>query len=265
MIEKREQEKNLKEINHIMIKYNEICVPLPVIKGVDSGTQIHTVLFHNQTRKPSKGIIMSSGKKSQLFQPVNEDMLFTLAGIYPNAVENIGSLYFILTNNCRVETLQFVAIVDMISRAKKDNFDHYNGLAAMVMLSVMSKSGNQKYQTTNLELLHDVLVEVHMAGRNFKNLQKYLAKEELAYVSFHSCGSGITKLSHEDIFYDTVEKEQLMRTELDWSGTTEKNANHIRVKNDGVDAELILDTCERIVQNTELVLALNRSQSRKVA
>ncbi len=199
---------------------------------------------------------MSFGQKSELFVPVTPEIAFTLGSSYPRTNEHLNDLYSILTDHCKVETLLFTALLDMLDRALSGSYDYYERTAAMVMLSVLPKSGQDKYTTHNLGLLHDVVVEIHMAGRNFRNLQKYLESHGLVYVSLHSCGGGISPISREDHFYELTKMEQLKRTELDWVGSS-VSASIPTILQNGIDAEKILETCNRITRNASLAISAN--------
>jgi len=199
---------------------------------------------------------MSFGKKSNLFTPVTPEIAHTLGQIYPNTTKHLDNLYEIMTDNCKVETLLFTALLDMLDRAFSGKFDYYNKTAAMIMLSVLPKSGNDKYKTYSLELIHDVVVEIHMAGRNFRELQKYLSKQGLVYVSLHSCGSGVARINDEDTFYDMTAIEQLRRTKLDWTGSS-IDASIPTILQNGMDAERILKTCNLITRNATQAISEN--------
>jgi hypothetical protein len=172
---------------------------------------------------------MSFGTKDSSFRPIDESILEKVKFFFPNLSNSmINDLYHIMTKNCAVETLLFVALLDMIDRFKKgkrEDEPDYGHFGAGTKLSAVSHDGKSKKQTYIMELLHDVIVEVQMAGGNFRNLQKYLAQHDMQIVSLHSCYMLVIANSNVDAFYESCGCDQERRTYLDWSGVLKKQVS----------------------------------------
>lgn len=176
---------------------------------------------------------MSTGTKSHLFKPVSSEMLPVIKKHFDNVKpEMIDEMFSIMTDRLVTETLLFVALVGMVSRylkGEREDEPDYGAFGAGTKLSAVKKDGTGKMQTPIMELLHDVIVEMQMAGGNFRRLQKYLGGHGLAVVSLHSCYMLVISADDVDAFYDACGNDQMMRTALDWSGETEKNVSLERV------------------------------------
>ncbi len=199
---------------------------------------------------------MSLGKKSPLYRPVTEQDLPPLSRRFLFAQKLIPNLFDVLTNGCRVEILLFVTIIDMIDR-------FLSGQSAGIRLSAIRKDGSGKMQTADMELVHDVLVELQMAGLNFRNLQRLLRQNLNAELCFmHSCGSDLVPIEDVDSYYASILTEQILRTELDWSGSSEKNVTESDVfrlstfsEDDYAVFRRVIDISFRIIDEPSLLHA----------
>jgi hypothetical protein len=197
---------------------------------------------------------MSYGKKSHLFRPVEADMLPFLESMFPAARAHVRPIFEILSDHCVVESLLLVSVLDNIDRYLKNERDR-GGISSGIVLSIISKDGSGKMQTQEMELVHDVLVELQMAGMNFRNLQTYLRKNNMEFVFMHSCGGDITGPDMVDVYFESVKHEQYLRTRLDWDGQALKNVSVRYALSHGRDAAKIIATIKRIVTMTEQMLA----------
>ncbi len=196
---------------------------------------------------------MSFGKRSPLYQPIryNSRTKRIFKELYPALREKeIRSLFKILTANCSIETILFVAILDMVSR--------FPGKSTPVMLSAVLKTHAGKAQTQDMEILHDVLVELQMAGENFRNLQNFLRQNYGGeFVFLHSCGGDFIPTHLVDAWYLSRRKEQSMRTRLDWMGSVARGVSREFILTETTMSAEELETIERITLNAKKVLGLN--------
>ncbi len=167
---------------------------------------------------------MSMGTKSPLYLPFNPQMVERLAERYPRLEEDvIADVVDIMTDYLYTETLLMVAICDMLDRKLAGELDEdaAGEYAAGIKLSAVAKSGTYKLQTAEMKLLHDVVVELQMAGQNYDRLQEYLsARFGLRMVTMHSCGAAMVAVEDADAYYRAVAVEQEQRTRLDWTSVT---------------------------------------------
>jgi hypothetical protein len=192
---------------------------------------------------------MSYGKKCELYCPVQPAMVSRLNHFYPSAAPHIENLYKILTQNCIVETLLFVSIVDCVERYLAGEQD------AGFRLSILRRDGKGKIQTRELEILHDVVVELQMAGENFEWLQQYLLRELRGkFVFFHSCGKALVPVRDIAGWYQDVRAEQVQRTVLDWSGSMEKKVSEEYARQVGIVPEKLFENLHRIFQVSDYLL-----------
>lgn len=151
---------------------------------------------------------MSHGNHSPLYRPINQSIILKVSDIHgPVAAEIAHTL-----DGCHIESLLFVSLVHQYSEAARGN--HYD-----LQFSALDRGGRGKLQTPEMKLLHDVRVELMMAGRQYKRLDTWLRKKNIALCHRHSCGDAMVPVSREDAWYDEMEKDQLNRTWLDWSGS----------------------------------------------
>lgn len=173
---------------------------------------------------------MSLGTKSPLFKPVNASMLPTLKNHFKNITcEMIDDIYQIMTKNLVTESLLFTGIISMIDRflsGEREDEPNYGKYGAGIKLSAVEKNGKYKMQSPVMELLHDVIVELQMAGSNFRNLQKYLELHNMAIATLHSCYMFVLNTSDLDGFYENCGEDQMRRTGLDWTSETIKNVTN---------------------------------------
>lgn len=171
---------------------------------------------------------MSMGTKSLVYKPVEASMLPAIERSYPRLpLGFVKNVFDILTKNLRTETLLFICVVDMLARfldGEREGQKRDLAISTQLILSALRKDRKGKMQTDNMELIHDVVVELQMAGGNFRDLNRYLAGFGLKIVFGHSCKSAVVRAEDEDLFYSLFGEEQLLRTELDWSGPTTKSA-----------------------------------------
>lgn len=173
---------------------------------------------------------MSLGTKSLLFKPVNASMLPIIKSNYTNISPTmVDDIYTIMTKNLVTESLLFTAIVSMVDRfisGEREDEPNYGQYGAGIKLSAVEKTNKYKMQSPVMELLHDVIVEVQMAGSNFRNLQKYLGTHNMAVATLHSCYMFVLSVDDLDSFYDNCGVDQMRRTELDWTSSTIKNVTN---------------------------------------
>lgn len=192
---------------------------------------------------------MSSGKKSQLFHPIVESMLPAVKEAYPLAQPHVQQVFEILTTDCHVETLLFVAVIDALDRA-------LDGKPGTIILSAILNERPGKVQTPAMSLVHDVLVELPMAGRNYKRLQAYLASLGYEWCMMHSCGGDCVPIDRVEAWYDAMAAEQQLRTKLDWEGSSNIVQTDTFIKHDTSMGLVDLETINRIVSCTKAVLGL---------
>jgi hypothetical protein len=189
---------------------------------------------------------MSQGTKSEVFAPVKKEMLELFERKFHNIQPVfIREIFSIMTEKLVTETLLFTAILSMVSRFLRGEYEDetaYGHFGAGTKLSAVTKDGKRKMQTRPMELLHDVIVELQMAGGNFRKLQKYLASHGLSLVCLHSCYMLVIRVDNVDAFYEACGTDQQRRTELDWVGTTLKN----------VSLEMILEETEYTMREAQI-------------
>ncbi len=188
---------------------------------------------------------MSFGTKSPLYQPVTGNMLPVFGKHFPNVTTaTLKDLLAIMTDGLHTETLLFVAVVSMLSRHQAGEKDSGGfGFGPSIKLSAVTKDKTAKMQSPAMELLHDVVVELPMAGGNFTELQSYLAKHFGATIAmYHSCGDAIVDLADIGAFYQACKAEQYLRTRLDWEAQTQKAA----------PVELIMESCDYTARDAEV-------------
>ncbi len=220
---------------------------------------------------------MSFGAMHPTYQPVNKNMLSMVAYSYPRLrKDELLHIFEILTHRLSTETLLFVAVVDMLARFLYNRGDGPSyGLGAGIKLSGIMHRTEGKMQTRKLKLLHDVIVEMQMAGYNFALLQKYMwDKHGASFVFYHSCGSALVPNGLIDTFYQRSFLDQQKRTLLDWKGLhiTANNWNEMVEKTDYTREEVHVienifavaeaciafiptDICKKTSEKSELVLA----------
>jgi hypothetical protein len=173
----------------------------------------------------------------------------------------IDDIFKIMTDRLVTETLLFVALIGMISRylkGEREDEPDYGSFGAGTKLSAGKKDATGKMQTRIMELLHDVVVEAQMAGGNFRRLQQYLSPYNMAIVTLHSCYMLVIAANDVDAFYDACGNDQMMRTELDWTGETEKNISVEQVLQETEYSEQeaqFADLCEKIAEEAITVKA----------
>lgn len=176
---------------------------------------------------------MSMGTKSPLFAPIAASMLPTIKKHFTNVSPSmIDDMFKIMTDRLVTETLLFVALVGMLSRylaGEREDEAAYGHFGAGTKLSAVKHDGSGKMQTPIMGLLHDVIVEMQMAGGNFRRLQQYLSGHQLVLVSLHSCYMLVIDVKDIDDFYAACGADQMVRTNLDWVADTEKNVDEARV------------------------------------
>ncbi|MBP6888537.1 MAG: hypothetical protein KBC21_02420 [Candidatus Pacebacteria bacterium] len=209
---------------------------------------------------------MSIGKKSDLFFPINQAVVQAVADLYPSMSHHVQEIAGMMTfNDTKVEALLFVSTVDIVSRASNRIFD-FERRSASLYLSAIHNSGMHKGQTAAMELLHDVVVEMQMAGLQFEMLQSYLKKHFGLRMQFmHSCGTDCTGEGDSSFVYQARAKEQALRTALDWSGQTRKNLPVAEVRNNYILGEFISGEAERIVELTRKVIPRNEQLLTRLA
>lgn len=156
------------------------------------------------------------GSRSIVYAPITRGGFEYILSQYPNVPrEQAEALYSILTDRLTTETLLFTALIDLIDRYRK------NGSASF-KLSAIRKDKKGKVQTYAMELLHDVIVELQMAGRAMKKIQTELGKNGTMLAFMHSCESAIVDTQQVDSWLESKSEEEALRTRLDWEGTFEK-------------------------------------------
>ncbi len=169
---------------------------------------------------------MSMGSNSRLYRPIEAGIVsHTKRILRANELySHIAPLYGILTNYCRVETLLWFAVVDLIERAllgERDPEIPGGTIAPTLLLSAVRKDGRGKHQTPEMKLLHDVVVELNMAEENYEELQAYLRKHLGMHIGGrHSCTKDVVRTEDLAAFRAAVRADQLHRTTLDWMQST---------------------------------------------
>jgi hypothetical protein len=171
---------------------------------------------------------MSFGKNSTLYTPLTAAMLPELRAAFPKAtaLDIVDQFSQIMTDHCVCELLLAVTNLRMIE-------NHLEGRSAYLPLSAIKRNKRGKMQTSDMVLIHDVFVEQFMAGRSRDRLFDLLSFHGLALVTMHSCGGDVIPFDLSDSWYDEHADEQLLRTTLDWSGTSSK----------GVTEQMLFSTC----------------------
>ena len=153
---------------------------------------------------------MSHGNVSALYRPIDSKIVEQTKILYGACATQIARQL----TGCNIESLLFVSIVDQYVETKVGNgYD--------LQFSAIRRDNTGKAQTPQMKLLHDVSVELMMAGLQSKRLDKWLRKQGLAYCHRHSCGNEMVPVAEELAWYKRMGPDQLNRTGLDWSGTHE--------------------------------------------
>ena len=153
------------------------------------------------------------GNNSSTYAPITHTGVVALSAEYTHVPDDlVQELYQIFTDNLTTETLSFAVLMNMLDR-------YYRGENAELRYSVIRKDGMGKMQSRVQKLIHDVMVELHMAQRAMERMQAALAQRGITFVSFHSCGGGIVALNEKDAWLQEKALEEARRTRLDWEGT----------------------------------------------
>ncbi len=156
---------------------------------------------------------MSMGNNSSTYAPITRESVEVLKSIYTYVpTDLVDELYEIFTNRLTTETLSFSVLMNMLDR-------YYRGEKGSLWYSVVRKDGTGKMQSKTQKLIHDVMVELHMAQRAMENMQVALAKRGITFVSCHSCGGETIALSEKGAWLEANANEEALRTRLDWEGT----------------------------------------------
>lgn len=180
---------------------------------------------------------MSMGTKSPLYRPITPAIVPFTRDEHPALAQHIQPLYDILTDHCQIETLLWFATIDLLDRSLSGEREPElpgGQFGPSILLSVVGKEGQGKYQSKELKLLHDVIVEMSMAGRNYRRLQEYLLdKFDRQIVLFHSCGGSMICPKDLELYEDAVANEQHLRTDLDWKAETVADTDQNRLTHFG--------------------------------
>lgn len=169
---------------------------------------------------------MSMGTHCRLYRPIEPSVVsWTQARCAHDTLRiHIPAIARILTNHCKIETLLWFAVIDLIERALLDERDLAlpgGAFAPSLLLSAIRKDGRGKHQTREMKLLHDVVVELGMAEENYETLQAYLREHLGLHIGGrHSCSKDCVRIDDLAAFRHAVRADQLQRTMLDWTHET---------------------------------------------
>lgn len=158
----------------------------------------------------------------------------------------VEELQGILSDSWHIEPLLGVGVFEMVARNIEGNVRNVMGSTREpaihgvdLQFSVLSKGWRSlvsraldqgkdieevvdsglvtKYQTPEMAILHDRFVELPQAGKNFRNLQGWLANLGIAWVKLHSCSDYTIDVDRVNKFYNSGEYAlmQEVRTRLD--------------------------------------------------
>lgn len=161
------------------------------------------------------------GTRSYLKAPLEDSHIITLQTKYPNIAQDIPAWKEILTQDCVIELLQFAAVCDMISRfLDGERGEGYMQYGVGYHLSALTKDHQGKMQTTEMQALHDVMVEAQMNTR-WQEFLEVIEKRGVVIYSFHSCSSVALCPNNKALFIKEVGPFQKLRTQLDWDVETQ--------------------------------------------
>mgnify|MGYP001564472593 CR=1 FL=1 len=168
----------------------------------------------------------SRNKQVEVYIPVTEAALPLFYANFPrsHSLGLVDNIYCALTDHCCAETLQVAAVLQIVE-------NHLDGHGRMLYLSALRRDRTGKMQTEEMRLLHDVIVEMPMNSYGYAQLQEVLRPHNMQMVMMHSCGGDIIPAGRDSYlaWWDKVKVEQLTRTWLDWSTTTEPAAQRSEV------------------------------------
>jgi hypothetical protein len=155
---------------------------------------------------------MSHGNTSPLLRPADSAIVSHIDSILGS--DTASQIFRIFKAGCRIETLLLVSLAHQ--------FDHSAaGSRYDLQFSAIKKDGTGKVQTPQMKLLHDVRVELGMAGWEFKQLNVWLESKGFELCRRHSCGDDMVPRDQVSKWYEDMRPDQLRRTQLDWDGTHE--------------------------------------------
>lgn len=166
---------------------------------------------------------MSFSRNQQVlvYIPVTDTILPFLYDEFPHlhSLGLVDEIFYAITEHCCVETLQMVTVMQTVE-------NYLRGEARPFYLSALRLDRTGKMQTAEMRLLHDVIVEMPMNGYGYAKLQEVLRVHNMRFVLMHSCGSDVIPADQDSYlrWWEGVKSEQLTRTWLDWSTTTQSDA-----------------------------------------
>ncbi len=166
---------------------------------------------------------MSFSRNQQVlvYIPVTETVLPFLYDEFPH-LHNLGlvdGIFYALTDHCYIETLQMVTVMQTVE-------NYLAGQSKTFYLSALRLDHTGKMQTAEMRLLHDVMVEMPMNSYGYSRFQEVLRAHNMQFVMMYSCGSDVIPADRDSYlrWWESIRAEQLTRTWLDWSTTTQPDA-----------------------------------------
>ncbi len=196
---------------------------------------------------------MCSENPTNLLYPVRIQHLDSLNEFYPKLPDNFAEDFIkiatrgINTELCVANAL--LSIVNNLFEGKTEETDWREGSSG-ILFSVLSKDFTKKYQTHNMEILHETVIP-WLATINARDYEKLLEKHGIHRVFMHSCGE--IAFFEEDWNEKKERKmlrEQFARTRLDYTVGTEKNKlNEEILQNTNYSAES-LEMIDKIIDRS---------------
>lgn len=196
---------------------------------------------------------MCSRNFSPLLQPLKLEHLDKLNELYPNLPHNFLIKFLdIATSGINTELVTantLLTIVDNLCAGETEEQGWRNGSSG-VLFSVLSKDNKQKYQTQQMEILHDTVIP-WLATTNARKYESLLNSCGIKRVFMHSCGeSAFWKKDWSSKKESEMLNEQFLRTEIDYSvGTKEVTDIELILLSDFTPAKVSM--VNQIIQRSE--------------
>jgi hypothetical protein len=164
----------------------------------------------------------STESRNRIFRPVSKNDASFLQQIFPSfSCQQLLEMIGIMTDGINTEIVTTISVLLPTHDILTGNIegDGWRSSGADVLFSAIGKDSTSKYQTRDMQLLHDVVIPF-LATENMRELRSYFKKNFGVHAFFmHSCGD--ERFPAET--WNTVKKlemqtEQFLRTKIDWGG-----------------------------------------------
>lgn len=175
---------------------------------------------------------MCSEKTSELWYPIGPKHLNALSENYKHLPDGfLRKFLAIATNGIHTEIIvanTLLTIVDNLFANKVDESGSWKNKTSYVLFSELSIDGSKKYQTKEMEILHDRVIP-WLATENAREYEKLLSDYGIKRIFMHSCGEiAVFKKDWDEKKLEGLLKEQSRRTEIDCTVGTQK-LNHKKI------------------------------------